>query len=441
MQTININYAYNGFLYAPLILADELGLFPKNMKIKYRNGDIPAIDSLALKTEPAQNWFAICDPFAKDISSVQSSIGKDNIYIVGTLINKLPIWIYNSHPEIDPVAGELNLVQHKYKIEEIRVYEKYNTGYLIGERLRKILDVSPDKVKEFKFGQEFSPTLNEKQLILTSDVIRIANELDSKKIIFNYPNKCSDLSTYLFTGVLTLKSVIDEHLYAVLTVLAGLKIATDILLSETIGTDILDILKTKYSSDLLKVTTDIKEQENLIRKSIHLLKEEKIYSTIIQTDEAEIGYNIAKAEWEKLLNKTFPSVEICRDPLPSLLLKKNWEEDKTIAKIFADKLKDQSIHPPVKENVSYYISLVGVLLAFIYGLFLTTSNFPLNNVIDQSKLPHLWTNFIAFIIQAFFTFLFIYELFWQKRFDKYKVNLIVVSTMIALEIGIIQLIK
>lgn len=406
MQTININYAYNGFLYAPLILAYELGLFPKNMQIKYRNGDIPAIDSLALKTEDAQNWFAICDPFAKDISSVQSSIGRDNIYIVGALINKLPIWVYNSHSEIVPVATEQNLKEHKHKIEEIRVYEKYNTGFLIGERMRKNLDLAKSKVKEFKFGQEFNPTLSDDKLILTSDVIRIANDLDTKKIVFNYPRKCPELSTYLFTGILTLKSVIDEHLYAVLTILAGLKIATDILLSETIDNEVLDILKTKYATDLNKVSTDDNEQKNILKKAIHLLKEEEIYTTTINTDEAEKGYNTAKTQWEELLNKKFPSVTKCSDPLPSLLLKKNWEKDETIFKIFSDNLEKKETPPPVKENLIYYFSLVGILLAFIYGLFLTSSNFPLSAVADQSKLPHLWTNSIAFIIQTFFTFLF-----------------------------------
>lgn len=441
MKVININYAYSGFLYAPLILAYELGLFPKNMQIKYRNGDIPAIDSLAIKTENAQNWFAICDPFAKDISLVQSSIGKDNIYIVGTLINKLPIWIYNSHNDIEPFASEDNLKAHKHKIEEIRVYEKFNTGYLIGERIRKNLDIARSKIKEYKFGQEFTLPLSDDQIILTSDVIRIANDLDTKKIVFNYPNKCPELSTYLFTGILTLKSVIDEHLYAVLTVLAGLKIATDILLSENIDQEILDILKIKYNTDLNKVTNDQNEQIIILKKSIQLLKEEKIYTTIIKPDEAEIGYNTAKKEWENLLNKPFPSVEKCRDPLPSLLLKKNWEEDETVIKIFADKLKDKNVHPPVKENAIYYISLVGVLIALIYGLFLASSNFPLSAGVDQTKLAHMWTNLITFIIQTIFTFLFLYELFWQKKFDKYKVNLIVISTMIALEIGIIQLIK
>src|SRR2546430_1795599 len=127
MRPININYAYDGFLYAPLFLASELGLFPSNMTLKYRNGDIPAIESLALRTENANNWFAICDPFAKDISRIQAAIGRDQICIVGTLINRLPVWLYDNLQGFDPVATERDLLAYKHSIKRIRCYEKFNT--------------------------------------------------------------------------------------------------------------------------------------------------------------------------------------------------------------------------------------------------------------------------------------------------------------------------
>ncbi len=406
MKSININHAYSGFLYAPLFLADELGLFPKNMSLKYRNGDIPAIDSLAIKGEGANNWFAICDPFAKDISKVQASIGKDQIYIVGVLIDRLPVWLYNTNPKITPAANEKELLQYKHDIESIRCYEKYNTGYLIGERLKNKFDFAVNKIIECKFGTEFQPPITQSMLIATSDILKIVPEVDKGHVVFNYPQRCSELTPFLFTAVLTLKSVIDEHLYSVLSVLAGLRTAIETLSADRVDSEHLKILTAKFGP--LVSSTDPNERSRIIEKSIETLyKEENIYARNFDIEEAEKAYNIAKAQWELLLKNPFPEIEKCRDPIPSLLLKKNWQEDKTFITIFLKKLREKPQIPLKWTQKKYTAALACVLLALIVSLYSAVAILLEWNSIQNSKkvfaIPMAVIALIAVILQVYFS--------------------------------------
>jgi hypothetical protein len=386
MKPININYAYNGFLYEPLFLANDLGLFPKNMQLVFRDGDIPTIRSLSRKTEPGENWFAICDPFAKDISKVQASIGNDSIYIVGSFIDRLPVWIYCNNPDFDPVGNEEGIKLHKLNIDEIRCYKKYNTGYLIGERLReRFLEMALGKLKECDFNQEFTPPINDKTLIVTSDILRVVSEIDNGNIIFNYPQKCEELNPFLFTGILTLKSVIDNHLYSVLAVLAGLRTAIDLLSANSIPPEYLELITNRYSSTLTTLTPD--EQKERVSMSLHtLFQEEQIYPKNFDLNEAETGYKIARREWTNLLTKhhqsvDFPDIERVTDPIPALLIKKNWKSDLGLVSVFSKTLGLSPIPP----NFSFrnlisirIIILLATVILFLVQLYYVVLYYPQN---------------------------------------------------------------
>lgn len=348
LQDIHINHAFNGFLYAPVILADALGFFPGNMKLNYRTGDLEAIESLAKKDEGHRNWFAICDPFAKDISKVQASFGgKDEIYIVGSMINRLPIWLYNNSPDTEHVSSEDELMYYKPKIKAVECYLKYNTGYLIGERLLKKFGLAPDKLIQCKFSEEFIKTPNPDNLIVTSDILHITEEIDSNNIIFNYPqNAPDDLNPFLFTAILTLKSVIDQHLPSVLSVLSGIRKAMDLLGADHVDPECIEKLVNKYDPLLSQQVGDhIDRNKKTIKKAITtLFKEEEIYSLNFDVEETKKAYDNAKLHWEALVNRKFPEIDTCTNPIPSLLIRKNWAHDKNLIRIFANKYSENQIH-------------------------------------------------------------------------------------------------
>lgn len=399
MKPININYAYNGFLYAPLFVAYELGLFPKNMTLQYRNGDIPAIESLARTTDPAQNWFAICDPFAKDISKVQASIGNDQILIVGTLIDRLPVWIYNNDTKFEPVGTETDLIapENKDLIDCIRCYEKYNTGFLIGERLREKFGFPHSKLKEFRFGQEFSQPLQSDVLVITSDVLKIVNEIDQRNVVFNYPQKSRNLNPFLFTAVLTLRSVIDDHLYSVLAILAGLRTAIALLNHEQPDASIIASLVTRFQTDL---PSSPEEQKATVERALMLCAREQIYAEDFDLSRAANAYNIAKGEWGRLFpERKFPEIEKCRDPIPALLLKRHWRTDTGLTAIFAQEL---GLKPKLnREELSFYnLGLVSLsFVFFLISLFLIIHNFPHLLSLPIEESVYLWGSLAILPVQ------------------------------------------
>jgi len=432
VKPININYAYDGFLYAPLVLAYNLGLFQGNMRLKYRNGDIPAIDSLAFKSEDANNWFAICDPFAKDISKVQASIGRDQIYIVGSLINRLPVWLYNSHADFDHVSNENDLLAHKHKLEYIKCYERYNTGYLIGDRLRKKFDFAETKLIGCKFGKEFEQPISTDTLIVTSDILYIAEELDSRNIVFNYPQNAPELNPFLFTAVLTLKSVVDEHLYAVLNVLSALRTAIDLLSVNRVDPAHIALLANKYNDFLEKRTCDDAKKLEIVNKSISILKEEAIYSINFDVQETMEAYNNAKSEWETLLAKPFPGIEECNNPIPSLLIKKNWEDDHTLIQFFTSKFRKRPVSELKNLSAGDIVCLILVLLSFVYGLYLFLKNPPSGSV-------DLLMNALFFALQSFLTVFLFRDLFWKYKRDQFHILFGLIEFCFGVELAIIHL--
>lgn len=442
MKEININYAYKGFLYEPLFLADSLNYFPENIELKYRGGDVETIKSLTYKTETNENWFAICDPFVRDFSKIKSAMGKDDIYIVGSFIDRLPIWLFNDNPKITPIKEEKDLHEYRNDINHIRCYEKYNTGYLIGNRLTdsRFLDKNEDSLQLKHFGNEFEP-YDDKTIILTSDILRIVKDIDKEHIIFNYPQAGNTLNPFLFTGIFTLKSVIENHLYSVLSVLAGLRKAINLLSEGKISEEVLEniIKRERYSYVLENLTNE--EKKKTVRLAIHtLFKEEKIYPSNFDITEAKNAYNNAKKIWENLavksetngdLPKTFPSIEEVDDPIPSLLLKENWKTNINIPfELISRNWSDDNLHynfygllnvaPKSDTNkknklitdvfsVKTFQFWITVVLLFILGYFMLT-NFPHENPNNSRTYPALLFNLIAYVIQVILSLILILEI-------------------------------
>lgn len=45
-KPIIISHAYRGFIYLPLFLAKHSGFFPRNVELRYSNGDKHAVEEL-----------------------------------------------------------------------------------------------------------------------------------------------------------------------------------------------------------------------------------------------------------------------------------------------------------------------------------------------------------------------------------------------------------
>ncbi|MGI8426662.1 MAG: hypothetical protein ACR2M4_08735 [Actinomycetota bacterium] len=167
-DTIFIHYAYDGFLYAPIFLADALNLFPGICKLSCSGGDVEAIELL-----DAQNdWFAICDPSCEHLHKVVPR-GEDteHVCLVGTVINVAPIWLFNTSPNVGRIKAELDLANHKAYIKRIITYPEGTTGFLFANRIRERFLKHIKRVVCVPFGQEFND-VDEKTLIVTSDILR-----------------------------------------------------------------------------------------------------------------------------------------------------------------------------------------------------------------------------------------------------------------------------
>lgn len=329
MIKININHAFDGFLYAPLYLASELGFFPKCATLVYRNGDSACLDALCgHNPTDEKNWFAVCDPFSLDISVKVPEQG-DDICVVGCLIDRLPVWVYNPDPTILPVQKEQHLDRYKDKIKRLISYQEGTTGFLMGKRLKRVC-LTDSNMETANFGSEFPATIENDVAIVTSDLLRIVhNGLNDRKIIFNYPMRSPpELRPFLFTGILTLKrAVLDDNLWVVLTFLAGIKHATDLLRQNHVPPECIKILTRCFQPKLTAIgVTQSDEQEELVKQTItYAFQTENLYSESLKPEKA--AWDNAKRQWEETTGRAFADTEERAEPIPSLLIKRGWRND------------------------------------------------------------------------------------------------------------------
>ena len=194
-MVIHVSYGYDGFLYFPLHVAEVCKLFPENIQLDYTEGDKNTILSLFNKnTDEDKYWFAICDPFAKDlripeIEKLQRRYSLD-LAIVGAFIVKLPIWLYNSKLELDFVNEEEHLgIHHKKEIKTIHCYTEHTTGYMIAKRLIIKEYFNGDGLTPLHCGEEFN-NANAQTLVVTADILKVIDDLEnaeSNNILLQYP--------------------------------------------------------------------------------------------------------------------------------------------------------------------------------------------------------------------------------------------------------------
>lgn len=328
-NTIVINHAYNGFLYAPLFLASDLGFLPKCTRLQFRNGDAECLDQLCSYSPGTEkNWFAICDPFSVDLST-KVPVG-DEICVVGCLLDRLPVWVINTDTEAVRLGEESDLANRVRHVRKIVCYKEATTGYLIGKRLQGMLHVSDSNLLPCDFGQEFSGQANGDTAIVTADILRIVSlGPDHRHVLFDYPARSPDeLKPFLFTGILTLRNeVLNDNLWIVLTLLAGLKKAIDLLSSESVPPECIDSLTRHFDPQIgsLGCTTP-DEKRTFMTKAIHYtFRQANLYSHTLRPE--KVAWENAQRQWEGVMGRSFANVEERHEPIPALLIRKDWKKD------------------------------------------------------------------------------------------------------------------
>jgi hypothetical protein len=337
MKNIYIYHAYDGFLYAPLFVAKKSGYFHPNIKLHPALGDIEAIAPLGGRhpDDGGKIYFAIGDPFAWDINREQHVIkgiplpNGDGVVIIGAMIIKMPIWLYHNGKNFPTVLEhEDDLFKYKEWFKKIVCYKRFNTGYMMGSRLTRSGISKIKTLDERPFGEEFNQ-LSDDSLIVTNDILRIKNDIDIKnrKVIFEYAmHENSSLNPYLFTAILTLKSVINNNLHIVLSVLSGLRTAITRLANEYLNPEHITLLINHNFGEYFNSKNN-DQKKILIETSINkLFREDKIYDEGSELFFLRQAYNNAKDKWDDILPVKFPAVEEFIDPIPGLLIKKDWKE-------------------------------------------------------------------------------------------------------------------
>ncbi len=339
MITININHAFNGFLYAPLFLASELGFFPNCARLVYRDGDSECLDALCQYSPgPEKNWFAICDPFSVDIAT-KVPARRDDIAVVGCLVDKVPCWVYNADPAIVRVSKESDLGKYSQAIQRLVCYKPATTGYLLGKRLQKTLQLKDVDLQTTDFGKEFDGNPSPNTAILTSDVLRVVGiGLNSGHIVFNYPQRApTDLCPFLFTGILTLRDeVVEENLWAVLTLLAGLKHAADLLREKNLRPECISILTKCFSAQLDAMGIDQpSKREGIVKEAIiYAFQTGDLYTESLKPEKT--AWDNAQKQWQAVMGRTFAETEERNEPIPALLIKRDWRRDAELRKRIND---------------------------------------------------------------------------------------------------------
>jgi hypothetical protein len=319
-QTIYVNHAYDGLLYAPLFLAQDLGFFPSNVQVRLVEGDGQTMNKLVEQENNAQNSFSICDPFVKEMSKLTAATGgHDPIIIVGVLIQKLPLWLYSTDSKVQTIGDEKQLDAFDDRIKTIRCYQYPNTGWLIAKRLNDLY-LRRSNLQQVDFGKEFEG-LTDDCLVVTADVLQIHKQINAAKV-FNYAGKQTELNPYLFTAILTRKRIVDENLGIVLSVLEALKRGVAEL--NRPSDEVIQLLVKRY-----------RKSEEEIQSAVNILIHEKIYPPTFEVDAAKVAYDNARKEWKIRTEREFAEVTESSEPIPSLLIGRGWRYQTKLAGAFS----------------------------------------------------------------------------------------------------------
>ena len=328
---MRVGYAYPGFIYLPLFLAEERGYLSNTTELlDCAAGDKAALEQLLDHNHDDPADVVLCDPLvagADLLRQVWTNIGvHEQPVVVASVIRNTPVWVYARN--IKRPDSESALSQ---QLTAIKCYPSPNTGYFIASRLR---DQSPNEpaLVPIPFGKDDFDLTDPTHALVTSNVLQIAKysstPTTSGNVIFSYPTQNTSIKGMFFTGVLTKKSYLQTNLLDVLQFLVALKRAIRSIVG---GGDLHALADEVFNlpSSRLDVRSELGCDENDVKKYIRIavethLRGENIYSNDLSVDEQA---------WEKnaTLRRTHsssapPSAADMVNPFPALLVQDLWPE-------------------------------------------------------------------------------------------------------------------
>jgi hypothetical protein len=213
-------------------------------------------------------------------------------------------------------------------------------------------------------------------------------EKENGRIILNYPGKSKQdvtLFPYLFTAVLTRKSVIDNHMPTVMNILHGLQKSINYLLEEDIAKEHIDIIHEK----LLQINRNYYFEEYriaedyyaFIRKIFKFIAMEDLYPKNQELDlnKMRIAYQNAGSTWQKYdtLTTKIPKIDEYFHFVTSLFLQLNSEDNyqrlkKDLIKVLINDCIDREILSYVfctyAKNIassSFFLKAIGILICIV----------------------------------------------------------------------------
>jgi hypothetical protein len=342
-KPIVISHAFRGFIYLPLFLAKHSGFFPRNVELRYSNGDQHAVEELfAQQAGVTPSSFAICDPLlvGGDLGALpgRREFGApDPAVVVGSLIREVPVWLFNDRDFLKTVGREEELLG---KVDTIRCYNPPNTGFAIGKRLQKSLSNSGiANLRTVEFEHEFDEAVGERELVITSNILKMAQYgFGNDRVVFSYASKPTEIKGMFFTGLLTRLSIFEQDLGLVVAVLHGLRKAVDQILTadlDELSSAIYQILQDPaVQSNEITFANEV-DGRRIIKDALErVVRDEGLYSTNLE---------ISREAWEKniLLRQSVdsrwsaPKYEAFTEEIPAILIQPGWRNHIAVARAAA----------------------------------------------------------------------------------------------------------
>lgn len=286
--------------------------------------------------------FAICDPLlvGGDLEALpgRREFGApDHAVVVGSLIREVPVWLFNDGDYLKTVGKETELLG---KVDDIRCYDKPNTGYAIGKRLQKTLSAAEiPNLRMVPFEHEFDAPVGKREIVVTSNILKMAEYgFGNDRVVFSYASKPTEIKGMFFTGLLTRLSIFEQDLGLVVAVLHGLRRAVDQILTADLD---------ELSSTIYQVLQDTGVKSNeitfaneadgcrIIKAALdRVVRAEDLYSTNLE---------ISKEAWERniLFRKSVdsewsaPQYEAFTEEIPAILIQPGWRNHIAVARAAA----------------------------------------------------------------------------------------------------------
>lgn len=136
----------------------------------------------------------------------------------------------------------------------------------------------------------------------------------------------------------------NTQLHTVLSVLKGLQEATLPFENGSVPTRWVNYLADNLG-DPLAAHLSTSDKRIRVQGAIERLHKDAIYSGNLDIEAAEAGYENARQAWLQTLKIPYGPVEKHKDPIPSLLIQRDWSRDAPLARAFAETWKPEV--PPV----------------------------------------------------------------------------------------------